>query len=270
MRYAALALVAALTVIVPPSASAIVVRHDAAPSLYRADPAGFAALADLPESGHGVLISPQWVVTVAHAVSWQQESMQSVSIGGQDREVAQIVVHPDYAPPPGPGPDGSIKPIMDASREMRDIALVRLAQPVKGIDPADLYFGDVATGETVAIIGKGRGGTGVDGAAQYLPQRGVLRRASNRVEVADYRWISYRFDQGDAALPNEGSIGAGDSGGPVLIEREGKWQVVALSSWTYWDGAPEKYVPGRYALLTNHTRLAAYRGWIEAVTGIGF
>lgn len=270
MRRGALALAAALTVIVPPSASAIVVRHDAAPSLYRIDPAGFPALADLPESGHGVLISPQWVVTVAHAVSWQQDSLHSVSIGGQDREVAQIIVHPDYAPPPGPGPDGSIKPIMDASHEMRDIALIRLAQPVRDIAPANLHFGDVAIGETVTIMGKGRGGTGVDGAARYLPQRGMLRRASNRVEAAQPRWISYRFDQGDAALPDEGSIGAGDSGGPVLVEREGKWQVVALASWTYWDGAPEAFAPGRYGLLTNHTRLAAYRDWIEDVTGIAF
>lgn len=251
-------------------AGGIVVRHDAPPTAYRAQAGIMPALVDLPESGHGVLIAPLWVVTVAHAVDGRQGSLRSVMIGGEERAVAQVIVHPNYAAPPGPGPDGSIKPIMDASREMRDIALIRLAQPVTDIAPATLHWGDVGIAETVTILGKGRGGTGVNGAARYLPQRGELRQARNRVLGVEERWISYRFDQGDNALPDEGSIGAGDSGGPVLVERAGAWHVAALASWTFWDGALQDYAAGRYGLVTNHTRLAAYRDWIAEVTGIAF
>ena len=247
-------------------ADAIVVRHDAPPAFYSADPALAAALVDLPDSGHGVLVAPRWIVTVAHAVDGQADTLDKVVLGGRERAVAEIIVHPDFEQPPGPAPDGSIAPIMEGSAAMRDIALIRLAEPVTDIAPLAVHWGTVAPGETIALLGKGRGGTGLTGAAPYLPQRGLLRQASNRIERVEDRWLAYRFDAGEEATAAEGSIGAGDSGGPLLVRRDDGWRVAALASWTYWDGAPDAYVAGRYGLLTFHARLAGYRDWIAATT----
>jgi chymotrypsin len=58
------------------SVNAIVVRHDVADSKYRVQTTAFPALADMPGEGHGVLIAPQWVITAAHAITWQSEIEQ--------------------------------------------------------------------------------------------------------------------------------------------------------------------------------------------------
>ena len=246
-------------------ASGIVVRHDAPPALYRAQASEIPALADWPGSGHGVLIAPAWVLTVAHTVAGDRP--ESVSIGGRDRAVAEVILHPDFAPPTGPGPDGSIKPIMDASFAMRDIALVRLRNPVTDVAPVAFHEGKVAPGDVVTLFGKGQGGTGLSGALRIHPQRGSLRRARNEISQVLPEWIGITFERGNAALPDEGSIGRGDSGGPLMMAKDGRLELVALASWTYWDGAPEDYRAGAYGLTTYHTRVSAFRDWIAETTG---
>ncbi|NJR72429.1 MAG: trypsin-like serine protease [Gammaproteobacteria bacterium] len=53
------------------------------------------ALADMPSEGHGVLIAPQWIVTAAHAVTWQAHIKQVV-VNGLARDVEKLVIHPGY------------------------------------------------------------------------------------------------------------------------------------------------------------------------------
>ncbi|NCP19341.1 MAG: trypsin-like serine protease [Erythrobacter sp.] len=260
-RFAAAALATAALVSVP--ASAIIVRHDAPPERYRAQPADIPALADMPGSGHGVLIAPEWVLTVAHTVAGEVDSLRSVEIAGRQRAVAQVILHPDYTPPPGVGPDGSVKPIMDASFVMRDIALVRLREPVTDVVPVTLFDGVIGEGDVLTLFGKGQGGTGLTGAMSALPQRGSLRRARNAVSQVLPEWIGVTFDRGAAALPDEGSIGRGDSGGPLMIETDDGMKLVALASWTYWEGPAQDFRAGAYGLTTYHTRVAAFRDWIS-------
>ena len=62
-----------LLVAVSSGAGAIVIRDDVDDAQYRVSPAELPALADLPGEGHGVLIAPRWVVTAAHAVTWQHK-----------------------------------------------------------------------------------------------------------------------------------------------------------------------------------------------------
>ena len=47
------------------SAGAVVIRHDVDDAKYRIRAAEFPALVDMPGEGHGVLITPQWLVTAA-------------------------------------------------------------------------------------------------------------------------------------------------------------------------------------------------------------
>ena len=264
MRLAPGIALALCTGLIAAPAHSVVVRHDTDPALYRANAANIPALVDMPESGQGVLIAPEWVLTVAHTVVWRTDDLASVTIGGRERAVAQVIVHPDYTEPPGPAPDGSIKPIMDGSFAMRDIALVRLREPVTDIAPVQLFEGPIEEGDILTLFGKGQGGTGLTGALSIYPQRGILRRARNEVAEVLPNWIGIRFDRGAEALTDEGSIGRGDSGGPWMIDEAGEMRVVALGSWSYWDGAPEDFQAGAYGLTTYHTRVAAYRDWIEA------
>src|SRR5690606_29133821 len=67
-------------------------------SRYRVPAAEVPALVDMPGEGHGVLIDPQWVVTAAHAVTWQAQVKQ-VSIDGIPRNVERLVIHPGYKKP---------------------------------------------------------------------------------------------------------------------------------------------------------------------------
>ena len=80
------------------SASAIVIRNDADDSKYRVQASEFSALVDMPGEGHGVLIAPQWVITAAHAVTWQSEIKQ-VTLNGILRDVEHLVIHPGYKKP---------------------------------------------------------------------------------------------------------------------------------------------------------------------------
>ena len=73
------------------TASAVVIRDDVDDSKYRIPASEFPALVDMPGEGHGVLIAPQWVVTVAHAVTWQSEIKQIV-INGIPRDVEGLLV----------------------------------------------------------------------------------------------------------------------------------------------------------------------------------
>lgn len=81
------------------AAGAIFIRHDVDDAQYRVPASEFPALVDMPGEGHGVLIAPQWVVTAAHAVTWQHD-MTHVMLNGAPRRVERLVLHPGYRKPP--------------------------------------------------------------------------------------------------------------------------------------------------------------------------
>jgi hypothetical protein len=249
------------------SASAIVVRDDVADAQYRVPASGFPALADMPGEGHGVLIAPQWVVTAAHAITWQPEIRQ-ITIGGVSRDVERVVIHPGYRKPPQALLDHALVTwdwtlfrVLLASSD--DIALLKVAQPVTDIPPVAINTSDDEFGQVVEIIGKGATGNGVDGYQFSDPHRTELRRAYNKVTSADGHWLCYLFDKDSDAQPLEGGSGSGDSGGPVLIRTGKDWLLAGLTSWS--DPQSTVRVPGRYGQVSCNVRLSHYRDWIEGV-----
>ena len=262
-HYLLLALVAASS-----TAGAVVIRDDVEDRKYQVPASVIPALADFPGEGHGLLIAPQWVITVAHVAS--PHSVRAVSINGVSRAVESIVVHPGYRALP----DALVKEALatgDAAKAMAflassdDIALVRLAEPVTDVRPISLFRGNGEFGKTVQLIGKGATGSGAAGEAPHSPHRTTLRRAFNVVSGADNRWISYTFDPPGNALPLEGITGSGDSGGPVLIKVRGRWQLAGLAAWKTVQGDVGAYRPGRYGDSGNNVRLSRYVTWIERV-----
>jgi chymotrypsin len=246
---------------------AIVIRDDVDDAKYRVAATEFPALVDLPGEGHGVLIAPQWVVTAAHAVTWQSH-IKRVTINGSAREVERLVLHPGYKKPPQPLLDRAIatwdwtlfRALLATSD---DIALIQLAAPVTDVSPAVIYKSDREFDQMVKIIGKGATGNGVTGYDFSGSHRTELRRAHNKITSAHDRWICYRFDAPSEALPLEGGSGSGDSGGPVLVQYEKDWLVAGLTSWA--DPQSANRTPGRYGQFTCNVRLSHYQGWIEGV-----
>jgi hypothetical protein len=254
--------VALSAVLFAPGATAIVQRDDVPESAYRATAAQLPALVDLPNEGHGLLVAPNWVLTVAHAAAPGQ--VPSVTIQGRSVAVAEVIRHPGFrAPDPG-ALTGDTAVLMKQLAASADIALIRLAEPVAGIAPLPLYRGTQETGKGVWLYGKGATATGRTGVDPKAPHRSELRRATNQVERVDGAWLVLRFDAPPAGTAREGLQGNGDSGGPVLINHGGQWQLAGLMSWQRWNGRLEDYRASRYGAEGYQVRVSHYLEWIDA------
>jgi hypothetical protein len=220
----------------------------------------------MPGEGHGVLIAPQWVITAAHAITWQSEIKQ-VGINGISRDVVRLVIHPGYKKPPQevldqalPTWDWTLFRVLLSSSD--DIALLKLAQPVTDVSPVAINKSDDEFGQIIRILGKGATGTGVTGYEFSSSHRTELRHAYNKVTSANGRWLCYIFDKPSEALPLEGGSGSGDSGGPILFQAGKEWLLAGLTSW----GDPQSAVrtPGHYGQISCNVRLSHYKDWIES------
>ncbi|WP_237057075.1 S1 family peptidase [Microbulbifer sediminum] len=261
-RYLFLALFA-----VSSAASAIIIRDDIEDEKYQIPASEIPVLADFPGEGHGVLISPQWVVTVAHVVCMQH--VREIVINGLPRKVESVVVHPGHRMPPETlvkealaSGDGSKLRAFLASSD--DIALVKLKVPVTDVKTISLYRGRDELGRSVQLVGKGATGNGHEGMEPGSPHRTSLRRAFNVISSVDTRWITYTFDPPESALPLEGMSGNGDSGGPILMREGRQWQLAGLVSWDSSERDLRMYRGARYGDGGNNVRISHYVAWIES------
>jgi len=244
----------------PQPAGAIVVRHDTPAARYLARPDAFPPIADLPGEGHGVLIAPSWVVTVAHTLT--SPAVSEIAVADRARPVARIILHPEYEPLSGVEMVGDAAPLMVRLNSLRDIALIELQEPITDVRPASMYRSGREEGRLVRILGRGATGTGLEGEPANAPHRGPLRLAYNRIESAAGRWLSYRFDREHRL---EGIQGGGDSGGPVLLRDHGEWKLAGLASWRSWNGDLARFRGGVYGQSAFQTRISFYAGWIDGV-----
>ena len=165
--------VAGFGLLAVPDSSAIIVRHDVADADYVVDDADYPALADLISRGDciGTLIHESFVLSVAHCAV-DLSPGDSLEIGGAAHVVADVYLHPQWE-----------------NRDKYDIALVRLEEPVTGVDPIPIYRGSAdhlrgPEGAAVTLVGRGVTATGVDGEAGGHTD-GKLRRATNVVSAVN-------------------------------------------------------------------------------------
>lgn len=257
-----------LLLVASPTAQAVSTRHDVDESAYRVSASEAPALVDLPSEGHGVLVAPQWVVTAAHAVAWQP-GLKQVVINGVPRDVDRVVFHPGYRSPPQPMIDQAMKTgeavlVLVLIAQSDDIALIRLVAPVTDVAPVPLYRANDEANRVVKLMGKGAAGNGADGHDPRGPNRTELRRAYNTITSAHERWFCYQFDAPPNADDLEGMMVNGDSGGPVLIEADGAWQLAGLASWKFFQGDVRSTRPGHYGQVACNLRMSHYAGWVDA------
>ena len=251
------------------TASAVVIRHDVDDWKYRVPASEFPALVDMPGEGHGVLIAPQWAVTAAHTIPGNSD-LQRVMINGVSRDVERIVMHAGYKALPQALLDqamasGEAMLIVVFLASSDDIALIKLTQSVMDVAPVELYKDSNEPGQIAKIVGKGATDTGVTGHSPNGPNRTELRRAFNTITSAHDRWLCYVFDEPPTALPLEGTLGNGDSGGPVLLQTDDQWLLAGLGSWKVAQGDVRTARPGRYGQTSCNVRLSHYIEWIEGV-----
>jgi len=220
------------------SASAIVIRHDRSDDQYLTSYAEYPMVCRIGE-GMGTLVAPEWVITAAH-VAEQVVGGGEVLFGDRVVPVAEAFLHPSYAVP----------------GEHRDLALIKLAEPVTDILPAVLYGRDDELGQMVLFVGDGRTGTGLTGPH---PGDRVLRAAQNTVIEVEPGWVNMIFDAPPAGDDLEGISGPGDSGGPAFLDLDGVLYVIGVSAFN--DGG----ALCTYGTKEHYGRVSDERKWLDGI-----
>jgi hypothetical protein len=240
------------------AALAIIMRHDRQTQQFVGLASRFPATASLYSTGRakrfrgsGTLIAPDWILTAAH-VATALVPGDRAELGERSSTIDRVVLHPDW------------KDLRDTGS---DIALLHLQSSVESIVPAAAYTGTDEAGMFVTFVGRGTLGTGLTGDTGKQARR--LRAATNRVDKAESPFLQFRFDApGDPNVTElEGISGAGDSGGPAFVERDGRLYVIGVSSWQ--DFKPAHYQEGRYGVLEYYMRVSDFAAWIRSTIQAG-
>ncbi|XP_054281294.1 serine protease filzig [Macrosteles quadrilineatus] len=211
----------------------------------------------------GVLITSRYVITAAHCqpgflaslvavfgeydISGELESQRSVS-----KNVRRVIVHRQY----------------DAATFENDIALLELESPVafdSHIVPICMpQDTDDFTGRMATVTGWGRlkYGGGVPSVLQEVQvpviensvcQEMFHTAGHSKSIISSFLCAGYANGQRDSC--------EGDSGGPLMVEREdGRWVLAGTVSHGIKCAAP--YLPGVYMRTTY------YKPWLQTITGV--
>lgn len=219
----------------------IIRRHDVPDSAYVSYGTGFPAVGKVGRLGDATLIAPRWVLTAGHIASRILVSAQAVNVDieGESYAIDSVVVHADWR-----------------EMELPDIGLIRLSRVVEGVEPIPVLRDAIAPGLLLTLVGHGANGVG-DSRARA--EDGVRRAATNALDSSSAAAMFFSFSAPPNASKLEGAPGRGDSGGPALIQLNGKWGVVGVSSGGY-DGIAG---PGSYGAVDVFTRLDAHFDWIQ-------
>ncbi len=247
-----------------PAAQAIIIRHDVDPLLYEARSTDYPAVFFLEQQGSrkvcvATLIHPQWAITAAHCTEETllgetvgQRRRFAVEVANEVREIDVAILHPDYD---------------QSSASDVDLALLRFTEPLGFPRPIPLNLDGDEQGKVATLLGWGYSGRGTQG-RQF--DDGRLRRAENRIEQASQR-LRLQFDDprdaAPAALPLEGTLGLGDSGGPALIIEESGLRLAGVAIGEVQVAGFTEETQGRYGATSIFERISKHLAWIEAVIG---
>jgi hypothetical protein len=194
----------------------------------------------------GSLVDEAWVLTAAHCLKSVTAGEFRVVVGatrlsagdGQVRQPAEIRIAPGY--------DGD-------STHGSDVALVRLSEPVDGIEPVEPVRPSERArweaGDRAVVVGWGVTSETGTSASDELLAAGLPIRPDAFMAAADAYGESFRPADMLGAGPVDGSADAcfGDSGGPLLIGRGTTLRQIGVVS--FGRGCGRAGHPGVYSRL---------------------
>lgn len=240
--------------------SSVIRRHDLNDSYYLMDQDEHAYVVHWGCSS--TLIHEQWLLTAAHCVRGYDglgiATPTSVQILGIEYAVEGApYYHPEYQ---------SIRRSAYDER-FRDIALVKLSEPVIGVTPVPLYESQDEDGQFVEIWGFGHSGDGVNG--QVMPcgpepcARELRRGTSNTTRVTAHElFFDFRSPNHVDVTEFEGHIGNGDSGGPAFIIKEDVRYVAGVGSTAHFNFGNGIFL---YGSSSVYERVSTNLNWIKLV-----
>ncbi|MFK5970218.1 MAG: serine protease [Candidatus Marithrix sp.] len=194
----------------------------------------------------GTLIAPNWVLTAAHCTKNETADdiqivlgQQTLSGTGEVIDVEEIIIHPEYQR-------------YNDENPLADIALLKLKQPSTQTEFIPIAeASNIQIGNLASVMGWGQ--TSVNNSSSYSD---TLQYTSIPIVSNEICNQSYTDDVADsmlcAGLKQGGTDGCnGDSGGPLLIKSEGKWQQIGIMSWGESCALSDYY--GVYTRLTSFT-----------------
>lgn len=192
----------------------------------------------------GAALAPDLVLTAAHCVlpgaDYKIVEYDSAR-QPQLRDVASVTAHPQF----------DLKALL-AHRATADVALLRLAAPLKSVEPAIL-------GPSLAVVpGDAFTVAGLGVAVRHDGKTGGTARAADLVATGRPGNLQIRLHD-PATRGEKAGLGActGDSGAPVFRAIGGKLALIGLVSWSTGPGNS-----AGCGGLTGVTPLSLYRDWI--------
>jgi len=227
------------------------IRDDVPDSDYVAlgnDPA-FAAVGTFSANltGCGTLIAPDWVLTAAHLILGAHSG--TFTLDGTAYSATQIITDPNWDGNPSDG---------------NDFALVQLSSSLTPIPPP-LYTGSTLLGQTATFVGYGFTGTGLTG---YQTLDGQKRGFQDVVDVNNSNFgntlsvFGATFQSpANNALPLEGCVAPGDSGGGVFLSDGSQYYLAGVISFVAsTNGVAKSY----YSNISGFDSISPAMPWITS------
>jgi hypothetical protein len=191
------------------------------------------------EFGSGTLISSRHVLTAGHCAELMQGDRDGTfELNGELYVTSSVRIHPSYNP----------------QTLANDLAVLELAEDVKGVEPSPIYRDDPYVGQVLTLVGYGAGGTGETGQDGTF---GVKMVGTTAIDFVTRTLIMWQFDS-----DKESDTAYGDSGGPNFVDVGGVLFVAGVTS----GGTEPDSIIGDVAYST---RVDAFAAWIDRIVESG-